>query len=440
VIRTSKFTKEDLEGKEKPDVKDIITEFLESNGKIQALENKIDVGIYCFERSTLKDEKKDCAMSCLKKIEEGLPAIIERRALDYIGEIGTSLDRLSQPTFDVENFIDFLKYYEDSKTRIDTLDDERQSISDLATLLRSDEVYKIKAPEGCRLAMEKMRANHERLKKIREEIEHKMDSEKNKYKKELQSLMPTLEDMLKVLVHKLSTLNVNNSAGDAEAMEESLRKLSYEVNDLMTLGHKWTKFQEVLEMEVSRIDKIEEFNREFKVYFDFWSTKSSWKNLIEKLMDTAVRNIVVDEIQTTLDKNIKTVNVCQKELEGNEMFKTFKEEITRFKSVITILISFREPALGEAQWKEIKDLIASDESITFEDFKIEDFTFKLKNIYEMKVMNFNEQISGIAVRAAKEKELLTMLDGIKSFIARAVILTCPYKDQKETFILEANDD
>jgi len=56
---------------------------------------------------------------------------------------------------------------------------------------------------------------------------------------------------------------------------------------------KYTKFQEILEMDITRIDKIEEFNREFKVYFDFWSTKANWKNLIEKLMDSAVRNIDV---------------------------------------------------------------------------------------------------------------------------------------------------
>jgi len=71
-----------------------------------------------------------------------------------------------------------------------------------------------------------MKANHERLKKILEEIEHKMDSEKNKNKKDLQSLMPTLDDMLKNLIYKLSLLNVNNANENADVMEESLKKLS----------------------------------------------------------------------------------------------------------------------------------------------------------------------------------------------------------------------
>jgi len=58
------------------------------------------------------------------------------------------------------------------------------------------------------------------------------------------------------------------------------------------------------------------------------------------------------------------------------MFKTFKDEMEKFKSVITILVSFREPALGDEQWLEIKDLISSNPGVEFYDFRIDDFGFK----------------------------------------------------------------
>ena len=69
----------------------------------------------------------------------------------------------------------------------------------------------------------------------------------------------------------------------------------------------------------------------------------------------------------------------------------------KFKSVISVLRSFGEPALGDDEWKEIKDLIASDTTVKFYDFRIEDFNFKLKDIYALQMINFKDEISNISV-------------------------------------------
>ena len=132
VIKTSKYNDKDLEGKEKPDVKDIIGDFYNNHLQLQNLETKIDVGIYCFERTNLKEEQKDCAMNCLNRIAEALPRIIEQRANAYIDEISIVIEKLSVQIYEVDDFIEFLQYYESSKEQLDKADDERQSIADLA--------------------------------------------------------------------------------------------------------------------------------------------------------------------------------------------------------------------------------------------------------------------------------------------------------------------
>jgi dynein heavy chain len=94
------------------------------------------------------------------------------------------------------------------------------------------------------------------------------------------------------------------------------------------------------------------------------------------------------------------------------------------------------------EWEKIRDLLKSDPEISFEKFSYEDDTFTLNSIRKMNIFKKAEEIQDIAIRAAKEKNLLKMLVDVEDFMKseKSSINTDTYKDTKDVFILGNNDE
>jgi hypothetical protein len=102
------------------------------------------------------------------------------------------------------------------------------------------------------------------------------------------------------------------------------------------------------------------------------------------------------------------------------------------------LISLRDPAIGEKQWIEIKELFNTTHPNSF--INIDDVLYTLDYLIKIDFKFHHNSLQEIALRAAKEADLIKMLELVEATWKSAFILLLPYKDSKDLNILASNDE
>ena len=102
------------------------------------------------------------------------------------------------------------------------------------------------------------------------------------------------------------------------------------------------------------------------------------------------------------------------------------------------LISLRDPALGEKNWVEIKELFNTTHPNSFN--QIDDVTHTLDNLNRIDFKYHHSALQEIALKAAKEADLIKMLEAVEMTWKSLFIGVQVYKDSKDVYILGANEE
>ena len=202
-----------LENKEATEIMETIANFVADDEELKRINEKIEIGVFSFEREELKTLIMNMAVDCLELIEETLPEIIMRRSKVFISQMQDLHARLTKSVLDVEGFIEYMKTYEDCRTEFEDLAMEFKTLQDMQMVF-SNETYRMKCPDECKNSFILIKNNKELVKKVTDEIGEKMDQETARYKKELTSLIPHLEKDRKEVEEIMESLDVDNPDRD----------------------------------------------------------------------------------------------------------------------------------------------------------------------------------------------------------------------------------
>jgi dynein heavy chain len=114
-----------------------------------------------------------------------------------------------------------------------------------------------------------------------------------------------------------------------------------------------------------------------------------------------------------------------------------------------LLSSLRDPALtlSEEPWTHIRELLVQGGSSKYEQWTItppfhalDDPMYTVGWIDKHGIVDWKDQIAEIALRAAKEAELVKMLKNVETFWTSAQLTVVPYKERTDISILGNNED
>lgn len=447
VIKCKSFTRRALENKEREEINDMIEELVYDDDKIKRMVDRLEVGIFSFEREDLKKQIFEIAMQALALIEDTLPDIMMERANAFSKSMQTIYEKLSKPVNDVETFIEHIKILKESKEENDNLTGEFAILQDL-NLIFNNEMHKIRCPEDCRSALTHMKANRDLVKKTIDDLDLAFDQETNRFKKELANQIPKLEKQRRSIEEELEKLDPNNCMRSSAFMIEALEPLKEKAQELLVNAEKFVIFQEKLDLEPSSIEDVSESKKRVLCYHSFWTMKNEWEQIINEYQRIPVKTINVENMRTKIDFNFKKVNSLMKEIENVEAFKVFKDEMEKYKGLVEVLEAMAVKALGPSEWEEIKELVKPPKPDSFSsgeidfygfDFEYDSEEFKLPQVLALDMIKYKNEIYEIAMRAAKEKDLKERLDRIKEWINQAQIITTNYKNEKDVYILGNNE-
>ena len=439
VTRCSAFHKDMLEDQEGAHIIGLIEQFVEDDDTLRRIIEKLDVGFFSFERDVLKKQIQEFAMDSIAIIENHLPVILTRRSNAFIAKMSLIQAQLARPVTDIEIFIDHLKVFEECKAEFEQSMDEFSIIQDLAKV-PINETYKLKYPEDCKNAVNNSRVQKEAVKKVIDDIDEKLDLETVKFKKELTSLIPNLELERREIEASMDKIGVNSLTSDPVTLCDDLEGLKSQIDGLVLKGEKYQRYQLTLNLEITSIEDIAEFRKKVHCYHTFWNMKKDWNALAESLEEKPVKEIDHQSYRQRVELNTKKTNILLKELEGNETFKAFKEELEKHKAIASVLESLSSKALAESDWLEIKAVLQNDKSVEFVDFSYQDDSFFISEVKRMNMMKYKNEFGEISMRAAKEAELKHRLEKIKQFLGTDSLQCEGYKGEKEVIVLGNNDE
>lgn len=448
VLSCRAFNRDMLENKEREWILDKIEDLVCEDEVIKKIIDKQEIGIFSFERDELKRKVFDSALDVLNLIEENLPDIITRRSDELSGKLQDLFAKLTSPITDVETFINHMKQFEVCKQTFEDFTDEFTVLQDLSMIF-SNEIYRIKCPEDCRDALALMKTNRDKVKKVIDETDEKLDQEITRYKKELTNQVPQIErDRLRV-EEELDKLDPTNGALDPAEMVKLIEPLKAEIDGILETAEKYQKFQLTLNMEVTPTEDTADAKKKVHNYHAFWSMKLDWEQSLDEWEQVSVKEIDVGNLRKKIESNLKKISVLIKDIENVDAFREFKDEMEKHKGLIIILEAFAIPALGDEEWQEIKNLFKNSSaekdatreySPIFEDFDYHSEEFKLPQVFGMEMIRFKNEIYEISMRAAKEKDLKERLAKINQWFTTSVINLVPYKNEKDIYVLGDNEE
>lgn len=444
VVKCRNFRPEMLEGQERQYIQDLLVTLVQDDDLLRRINEKLEVGIFSYEREDLKNEIIDVAQQCMHLIEDNLPEIITRRCSQFIANMTAIQTKLSQPIVEVEQFIQHMKEFEDCQQDFELKQGEYTILQDLSLLFNSDQ-FRIHCPEDCKTALIQSKTTKDSVKKIIDDINEKLDGETQRFKKELAELVPKLEKERRDISEYLDQLDINNPERDASDLVEALKPEKDKMDKLVATAEKYQKFQLILNVDVTSIEDIVEFKRKVTCYYSFWTMRQEWEALVVSWLDQPVFKLNHSELRTKVESNFKKTNMLIKEIEGADAFKSFKDELEKYRGVALILESFAIDALKDApkdseEWREIKTMLSNDPAVNYQDFDFKSEEFTLYTILGMNMIKYKNEIYEVAMRAAKEKELKARLERIRAFTGSISFNMEPYKGDKGIMILGNNDD
>ena len=165
--------------------------------------------------------------------------------------------------------------YDTYKEAFDNYSKEYTSLIDLNAIF-NNETYPINVPNDIKNDFTKMKNSIEEVKKLLEDIEGKMDGDRNRSKKDLKALMPALEQNLKELKAEVEEFDLNNEEHDPVDIQEILDKIVEKATELTVTSKEYEGFHERLEMPINDSSDFIDYERKMKTYQTYWRMKAEW--------------------------------------------------------------------------------------------------------------------------------------------------------------------
>ena len=86
-MKCTAFERNMLEDREATDIMDIIANLVADDEDLKRIIEKLEIGVFSFEREELKKLIMNMAVDCLELIEDTLPEIVTRRSNVFIAQM-----------------------------------------------------------------------------------------------------------------------------------------------------------------------------------------------------------------------------------------------------------------------------------------------------------------------------------------------------------------
>lgn len=254
-------------------------------------------------------------------------------------------------------------------------------------------------------------------------VESTEETQKDRFKKELDRLIPELVSEVTTLKEQSTETKYLDITSDQQQMIKELEEKWFKYNELSQRAEKFNRWQVSLETGVTQFGIVQDCYDQLYYRKLLWNSRFEWKTLTEKYKQSLFSNVNDKEITKECDKYSKISGQLERALEPNEIQVELKQLVDNYKDAMPIVSALRNQFLKEDHWKEIREIINKPS------FNVDEEGYTLEKLLEENVTPFQEQICSISSRATGEAKLLIDFNSITSQWNDITFKIVPYNEK-----------
>lgn len=387
----------------------------------------VELGLLRLDTTHLSNRLKPSPVQILKQFGDFMPAILNKRIQIVKTWLNDSCNNLKNNQPSIEEFVQRTQNLNIIQKKLPNYKLQFSILQNLATIM---EEYKFEMKKEDKLALQD---TIQIMKKLDQSIlaaEEASERNLERYSRDIKyAYIPKLNQE----VHKLEELvrkpEYIEGGIDRDRAISELFELTNQYKSLEKTARVYNNWENTLKLELTRFEDLETIKVDLELRYQMWKSDRDWDELQSQWIGSKFTNINVKEIKEKADEYSKVVAKCIKNLPANPTLTKLKEKVDRFKDMMPIVTSLRNPYLQSYHWDEIKRR-------TNTDINIQDENFTLQTMVNMNLSTYQEEIQDVSNQATQEHELSIKIKGTPfAFTSpaprpRDLILTCALTTQR----------
>lgn len=383
-----------------------------------------DVGIIRLDSILVKKAFEPSPLRSLRALVDLLPKLAKQMNEDLFRQVADANEKLSAVPSSVDHFVEIMSFLQETAENFYKIEEQYRTVKQMYELLKEHEIS----------VNEIDLTNHfmltQSLSALRTSMslcEQSADDNAAKFSKQLEDSIPTVRAEIEAAKANLQNSIVSSTQAEIDDVLSFLYKAQDETDRLIQVTAKNMRYQEILKVEVQFYDELEELKADLSMKKLLWESLKSWTNLADDWCSTPFNQIDAEEIERQVKVYTKSMFKVKKGLENNPMCLRFEEMVVRFKTVVPVLQSLRNPTLQDHHWEEIHSLVGHEIRSSP--------NLSLLDLMQMNVNQHADVIAGIATQAVAEATLEEMLNKVSRSWETTEFVVNPYRESKDYFIL-----
>ena len=408
---------------------DLIHKYDSQIKEFSKMATSANIGIIQVDSTNLKALFLPSPKQRLSEIEKLLPAVAREKCRELWEKLKDASARISVIPATVEEFVDIMAFLAKIHEAQDTDHASYLFIQELYNLMNE---HKIRIPESDKQMFEKLTQTRQTFKTAILLSESGINSNTERFSKELEAEIPLLTEDVKSIVEELKDSSISRVDAD---LDEVIAFLELRDEQLLILEEKAQRYQfqqEVLQVEIVQYDELREARADLDVKLSLWSSLKTWSEFTHLWMHARFDKIDVEEISKQVGIYNKVYSKAKRMLEANPVVALLREKISEFQNTLPVVSDLRNPDLQKHHWDAIQRLLNHDVK--------NDPNFTLGTLITLNAMAHKSEIAIISNKAAQEMQLQEMLNKVIFTWGELSFPIAQHKDSKDVFVLGNLED
>jgi dynein heavy chain len=361
-----------------------------------------NVGIIRVDSSGLKGLFVPAPKQRLLELERLIPSVAREKCRELTESLRDSNAKISQIPASVEEFVELMAFL----TKVhESQEDQRNQYIYLS------ELYQLCQDNNIRIT-EQDRQNFDKLTQLRSTFkttillsEAGINSNIERFSKELELEIPKLNEQIKILNNSLQLESLSSIDSDLEQQISYLEEKESILISLEEKANKFSYYQEILQVEQSSFEELKQGRGELDIKLQLFNAIKTWQSLSNAWLCSVLNQIDVEEIAKHISVYNKIYAKAKRMLNDNPVVTKLKQLISEFSSILPVVADLRSKYFQPHHFEAIAKLLNIE-------LNNPAAPISLGSLISSSAIDFAVDISIIANKAAQEYSLSEMLNRV----------------------------
>ncbi|CAE7499104.1 DNAH6, partial [Symbiodinium sp. CCMP2456] len=413
---------------------DALAKYQKQKEDIRSMGRTKDIGIFRLDCQEMQRMLLPSPTGCFDLLAQYIPELAMTRRAELSAEIQAANDRLKEYPNNVDEYVEFNVHLAKIDASLPSLEKRFLEVQEMAEIIRE---FGIRIDSETRKAFNDLASAKNQLMAQVSSGKERAEVDVAHFSKALEVEIPELRKSVGEQQSRLDAPDLSDTSKmSAESRKEVLAfldELQEHVNQSLEEAAKFNRYQDVLKLEPTAFEDVEELKASFQIRNKLWRGIDAWEELSSEWNNCSFGTVDVESIQKKVAEYNKVAVQSVKAMPDNQVPQIWGESVTQFKNTLPVVVALRNKALKPRHWEMITSMIGQE-------LELEDEEFTLGGLLAMGVDQHMEAILDVSGKATAEQGLEEMLDKVKKTWDDLELVINPYKDSKDVFVLGSIED